>query len=114
MLTFKQYETIFKTAIANNGVTVVHGEVVNYEDGYQVATLRGIEMKAWNPLDLLMLMSWTAEDSFGMWYNKEEDMWYLDTSSIHIKNKAIALEEARRNKQKAIYCWATHSDIPVE
>ena len=93
----------------NKGGTIKNGEIMEYQDGYQVATRETEELEFQSLGGLLLYLDACELDSFGAWY--DAGAWWLDLSSVHIKSKKEALELAKQENQKAIYSWKTKKSI---
>jgi len=93
----------------NKGGTIKNGKIVEYKEGYQVATQDSEEIE-FNTIGRLLLYVDICElDNFGAWYDRGS--WWLDLSSLHIQSKRKALQVARKENQKAIYDWKNKKAI---
>ena len=95
----------------NKGGTIKEGKIMNYNKGFQVATRDTEELEFSSLGGLLLYLDACEIDTFGAWY--DTGAWWLDLSSVHIKDKNQALELARRENQKAIFDWKTKKSIYI-
>lgn len=99
--------------LANGGITVSNGEIVNYENGYQVC-VESEEITS-KHLDTIMdIVKYYKLKNYGVWFNENDRLYYMDTNSIHVDDYMEACELAKANNQKAIFDWSTFDDIHID
>lgn len=95
------------------GATFEVGIPIQHTSGYQVGTLDGTEYTSGNLNELLLLADIMDLKNCGFWYSEASQLWYLDTSSVHIKDRTEAERIGRANNQKAIFDWSTQEEITL-
>lgn len=99
--------------LQNGGVTVANGEIVNYENGYQVC-VNSEEVKAKHLDTILDIVKYYNLKNYGIWYNGSDRLYYMDTNSIHVDDYLEAYDLAVENNQKAIFNWETFESIDTD
>ena len=99
--------------LANGGVTVANGEIVNYKNGYQVC-VESEEVKAKHLDTILDIVKNYKLKNYGIWFNEKDGLYYMDTNSIHVDAYLEAYDLAIANKQKAIFNWSTFESIDTD
>lgn len=84
----------------NDGMTLVNGRLVTYNNGYQVA-LYGVETTS-ATFALKVIKQYNG--NVGIWYSKK--IFYIDRS-IHVDSLEDALRIGRENNQLSILDWST-------
>ena len=82
----------------NDGITLVDGEPVTYNNGYQVAT-EGIETS--DPNEALNAIK-RFNGNAGVWYSKK--VFYVDKSH-HVITLREAMKMGRKHNQQSILKW---------
>ncbi len=82
----------------NDGITLINGNKVSYNKGYQVAT-HGIETR-----DAQFALKTINEfdGNAGVWYSKK--IFYIDYS-MHVDNLEDAIRIGKENNQQSIFDW---------
>jgi hypothetical protein len=94
-----------------DGATVVNGEIVNYDSGYQVAWHQSKEVKLESIEEVKEYVKENNLKSFGIWF--EDGKYVLDTETMHVEDLETAIKIAKEANQKAIFDWKNMKKHPT-
>lgn len=99
--------------LKNGGITVTNGEIAEYENGYQVC-INSEEITSKHLDTILDIVKHYKLLNYGIWFNENDGLYYMDTNSIHVDDFMEACDLAKAHNQKAIFNWSTFDDIRID